>query len=183
MTANPKWPEITAALLEHQTSWDRPDLVAHVFELKRRALMHEVKNEEIFGRKVAHVFTIEFQKRGLPHMHALFFLHSPDKIQTTAQVDRLVSAEFPDPSTDPTLYETVKSCMVHGPCGSRNPFSTCMVNGACRFHYPKSFADSTTMDEHGYPVYRRRCNGHSYTTRGHTFDNRDVVPYNPHLSR
>ena len=84
MTANPNWPEITNALLPHQNSTDRPDLVARVFELKRDYLMKEIDKKKVFGTKVAHVFTIEFQKRGLPHMHALIFLQGADKIRTCA---------------------------------------------------------------------------------------------------
>ena len=114
MTANPKWPEITSALLPHQKPTDRPDLVARVFELKRKALMKEIEKNNVFGMKVAHVSTIEFQKRGLPHMHALLFLQGPDKIRTCAQVDKLVCAEFPDPNDDPALFETVKCCMEIG---------------------------------------------------------------------
>ena len=30
----------------------------------------------IFGRALARIYTIEFQKRGLPHMHLLIFLHA-----------------------------------------------------------------------------------------------------------
>lgn len=56
--------------------------------------MKEIETSKVFGNKVAHVFTIEFQKRGLPHMHALLFLKSPNKIRTCAQVDKLVCAEF-----------------------------------------------------------------------------------------
>ena len=96
MTANPRWPEISSSLLPHQKAIDRPNLVARVFELKRRILMKEIEIKYIFGKKVAHIFTIEFQKRGLPHMHALIFLHVLDKIRTSAQVDNLVSAEFSD---------------------------------------------------------------------------------------
>ena len=121
MTANPNWPEITSALLQHQSVYDRLDLVARVFELKRKVLMKEIETTQLFGKKVAHVFTIEFQKRGLPHMHALLFLHGPDKIQSCAQVDNVVCAEFPDPDDNPILFDTIKSCMVHGPCGARNP--------------------------------------------------------------
>ncbi|KAG5552631.1 hypothetical protein RHGRI_010651 [Rhododendron griersonianum] len=85
MTANPSWPEIIAALLPHQKSIDRPDLIARVFELKRKALMKEIETNKVFGKKVAHVFTIEYQKRGLPHMHELTFLGGPNKIRTCAQ--------------------------------------------------------------------------------------------------
>ena len=103
MTANPNWPEIKEALLPNQKPIDRPDLVARVFELKRRALMKKIKMKKIFGDNVAHVFTVEFQKRGLPHMHALLFLRGLDKIRTCCQVDNMVYAEFSDPD-DPLLF-------------------------------------------------------------------------------
>lgn len=166
MTANPKWPEITKSLLPNQIPTDRPNLVARVFELKRNFLMKEIETNNVFGRKVAHVFTIEFQKRGLPHMHALLFLHGSDKIQTCAQVDRVVCAEFSDCQTDPLLFETIIGCMVHGPCGARNPQAPCMENGVCTKRYPRSFVESTSMDSDGYPVYRRHNTGQKYIVRG-----------------
>ena len=62
MIANPNWPKISDALLPHQKVIDRPDLVARVFELKRNFFIKETKRKNIFGNKVAHVYTIEFQK-------------------------------------------------------------------------------------------------------------------------
>ncbi|XP_028071847.1 uncharacterized protein LOC114274174 [Camellia sinensis] len=181
MTAKPNWPEITLALLPYQKPIDRPDLIAHVFELKRKCLMKEIEENEVFGNKVAHVFTIEFQKQGLRHMHALLFLKGPDKIQTCAQVDKLVCAEFPDPKDDPMLFETIKCCMVHGSCGARNPQAPCMENGRCTKKYPRAFTETTIMDQDGYPIYRRRNNGQVHTVRGQEVDNRDVIPYNAYL--
>ncbi|XP_028073775.1 uncharacterized protein LOC114276182 [Camellia sinensis] len=183
MTANPNWLEITSALLPHQKAIDRPDLIARVFELERKCLMKEIETNKVFGNKVAHVFTIEFQKRGLPHVHALLFLKGPDKIRTCAQVDKLICAELPDPKDDPTLFETVKCYMVHGPCGARNPQAPYMENGRCTKKYPRAFAESTTMDQDGYPIYCRRDSGQVYTVRGHEVDNRDVIPYNAYLSK
>ncbi|XP_058208347.1 uncharacterized protein LOC131321380 [Rhododendron vialii] len=184
MTANPKWPKITSALLPHQTAVDHPDLVARVFELKRKALMKEVEKDKVFGQKIAHVYTIEFQKRGLPHMHVLFFLKGGDKIRTCAQVDQLVCAEFSNSEDDLELFETVKSCMGHGPsCSARNPHASCMENGKYTKRYPRDFVETTTMDENGYPIYCRHNDGQGYIVRGHEVDNRDVVPYNPHLSK
>ncbi|XP_028114888.1 uncharacterized protein LOC114312792 [Camellia sinensis] len=116
-------------------------------------------------------------------MHALLFLKGPDKIRTCAQVDKLVCAEFPDPKDDPTLFETVKCCMVHGPCGARNPQAPCMENGRCTKKYPRAFVESTTMDQDRYPIYRHRNSGQVYTVRGQEVDNRDVVPYNGYLSK
>ncbi|KAL5730296.1 hypothetical protein ACHQM5_003135 [Ranunculus cassubicifolius] len=183
MTANPNWPEIKDELKRHQTSYDRPDLVARVFELKQRELMKQIVEKQIFGEVAAYVFTIEFQKRGLPHMHALIFLKQQYKINTCAQVDKFVSAEFPDPLTQPALFETVKRCMIHGPCGKDiNPFAPCMENGVCTKRYPRIFLDITSMDRDGYPLYRRRDTGIQYEVNGHMVDNRNVVPYNPYLS-
>ncbi|PCH38645.1 hypothetical protein WOLCODRAFT_66802, partial [Wolfiporia cocos MD-104 SS10] len=92
MTANPKWPEIQDALLEldadednpgqprrKQTTVDRPDIVAHVFHLKLQALIKLIK-DGFFGELAGDVYTIEFQKRGLPHVHLLIFLKDPYKI-------------------------------------------------------------------------------------------------------
>ena len=73
MTYNPSWPEITRTLLPNQTSQDRPDLCAHVFRLKMKDLMSLVIYEKVFGTIVAHVGVIEFQKRGLPHTHVVYF--------------------------------------------------------------------------------------------------------------
>ena len=74
MTANPKWEEIAQALLPGQHAHDRPDLVTHMFHLKKEALIAEITKDGIFGRSVAHVYQIEFQKRSLPHIHLLIVL-------------------------------------------------------------------------------------------------------------
>lgn len=74
VTANPRWPEVTAELFPGQTSFDRPDLVARVFELKKADIIDEIYKYGIFGECAAYVYTIEFQKRGLPHMHMFIFL-------------------------------------------------------------------------------------------------------------
>ena len=49
------------------------------------------------GKVVAYVYTIEFQKRGLPHAQILLYLADADKPRTAEDIDRLVSAEIPDP--------------------------------------------------------------------------------------
>ncbi|XP_026458755.1 uncharacterized protein LOC113359313 [Papaver somniferum] len=137
---------------------DRPDLVARVFELKRKALMKEIKEKKVFGTVVAHVYTIEFQKCGLPHMHALIFLKDSEKNRTTDMVDRFVSAEFPDEKNDPILFDTVSKCMVHGPCGERDPDASCMSKGKCTKGYPKKYTDTTTLDESGHKSCKKYIN-------------------------
>ncbi|KAH0614326.1 uncharacterized protein H6S33_006212 [Morchella sextelata] len=197
-TANPKWEEITAELLPGQTAVDRPDLVARVFHLKQQQLLQEIKRKHIFGRYLGSVWTIEYQKRGLPHMHLLIFLHPDDRFLTAERIDEIVCAELPDPATDPTgeLNAIIRSCMVHGPCGEANMRSPCMAskkNGgptACSKRYPKAYQSETVVQEDGYPLYRRRNDGRTFSVvvRGSGFnqeyqmDNRWVVPYNPYLS-
>ncbi len=195
MTANPNWAEIQDNLLpyepddddpnqreKHQTASDRPDIVACVFAQKIKAMLKDIK-DGVFGDVHGYVFTVEFQKRGLPHIHLLIFLKHPHKIRDAAHVDSIVSAQIPDPVAHPMLYETITKCMMHGPCGPEHPTAVCMVNGKCGKHFPKDFCPETRFGEDGYPEYARPEGGRTYTNaKGHTFDNRNVIPYNPFLS-
>ena len=168
MTCNPNWPEIQDQLFwevppgpganhqrRKQRASDRPDIVARVFEAKKNAVLKEIKDGK-FGRVVAIFHTIEFQKRGLPHMHCLIFLHPDDKIHDANQVDNIVSAQLPDKNRNPLLYETITTCMLHGPCGADKPNAPCMVDGRCSKHYPKAFNEYTIYGENGYPQYARK---------------------------
>ena len=187
MTANPQWPEIHEALLKYaggdesqkQKPEDRPDIIARVFEEKKKALLKEIQ-EGLFGEVIGHVHTIEFQKRGLPHIHILVFLAAPHKIHDAVRADRIVSAQFPNPETEPLLYATVTKTMVHGPCGKDYPNTKCMVNGTCSKWYPKEFLNQTQFGEDGYPQYARPDNGRVFVNyAGYTYTNCDVIPYNP----
>ena len=56
---------------------------------------------------VACLFVIEFQKRGLPHAHILLHLAPEDKLRTPADIDSIISAQLPDPESQPRLYAAV----------------------------------------------------------------------------
>ena len=102
------------------------------------------------------VYTVEFQKRGLPHAHVCLFLHKDDKIPSADQIDKYISAEIPDKDEDPDLYKLVSDFMMHGPCGEDEPKQVCMDEGRCTKHFPKKFTQRSSVDAEGYPVYRRR---------------------------
>ena len=176
VTCNPNWPEITRELLAGRTAADCPDLCARVFNMKKQAIIDDVYKNGIFGKAVAYVYTIEFQKRGLPHMHMLIFLQPEDKIQTPEQVDSAVWAHWPDPQSQPLLFETVKRCMIHT-CGDR-----CLENGKCLKGYPKPFQPQTSVNDEGYPLYSRPQDGRTYVVKGTAISNQLVIPYNPWLS-
>ena len=67
MTCNPRWPEIDESRLPSQPAGDRPDFRNRVFQTKHEILMAHLKEDQLFGRTVADVSVIEFQKRGLVH--------------------------------------------------------------------------------------------------------------------
>src|ERR1044072_1930719 len=127
------------------------------------------------------MYTIEFQKRGLPHAHILLWLHSDNKLRTPNMIASVICAELPDPTKYPLLFQAVSNYMVHGPCGQGYPQSPCMKNRQCSKFFPKSFNDSTSFDNDGFPVYRRRKNSICINRKGIDLDNRFVVPYNPSL--
>ena len=64
MTANPAWEEIKRELRWHETTHDRPDLVARVFHIKFQALLKDLVLHGVLGRVIAFTYVIEFQKRG-----------------------------------------------------------------------------------------------------------------------
>ncbi|KAK9689053.1 hypothetical protein RND81_09G031800 [Saponaria officinalis] len=181
-TCNPKWPEIMRFMKRKGLRpEDRPDILCRVFKMKLDNLLKDLKDLHIFGRTRGAVYTIEFQKRGLAHTHILLFLHRDDKFAQAEDVDRVISAEIPDPKHNVDLYEAVKEFMIHGPCGTSNRKSPCMIGSKCSKHFPKRYNERTTVDAEGYPIYRRRDNGITVEKNGVILDNGYVVPYNSRL--
>ncbi|KAL4600853.1 hypothetical protein ACB092_11G229700 [Castanea dentata] len=160
---------------------DRPDVVARVFKIKLDQLLNDLKHGQHFGKVIVVVYIVEYQKRGLPHAHILLFLHHDDKHPTAAEIDKIISAEIPDLNEEHLVYEAVKQYMVHGPCGSINSRAGCMIENKCTKHFPKKICSQTTVDEDGFPIYRRRNNGRFVERNEVKLDNRFIVPYNIEL--
>jgi len=128
------------------------------------------------------MYTIEFQKRGLPHAHILIFLHPSSKYPKPEDIDKIICVEIPDPNKHIELYNLVKSHMIHGPCGLARLSSPCMTkNNKCSKFYPKNFIEQTIVDQEGYPVYKRSSKTHTIVKNGIALDNRHVVPYSRKL--
>ena len=150
-TCNPQWKEIQENLFDNQTPYDRPELVARVFNLKKDELLNDIVTKGVFGRTVANVQVVEFQKRGLPHIHILIILSKEDSFKTVEEYDQIVSAEIPDHFTSPRLYECVMKNMIH--------FHTelCWNDNFCKKYFPKDYCPKTTVEHDGYPMYKRRA--------------------------
>ncbi|KAL5130954.1 hypothetical protein HKD37_12G033934 [Glycine soja] len=159
-TCNLKWPELSRYVqnLAFKPE-DRPDIVAHIFRMKLKQLMKDLKYGQIYGCAKAVVYRIEFQKKGLPHYPILLFLNPNCKHLHPEDIDQIISTEIPYREYNPKLFEIVKEYMVHGPCGSSNRHSPCMIDGRCSKFYPKDFTSYTKVDEDEYPIYSKKDNG------------------------
>ena len=79
--------------------------------LKLRALLKLLRGDSIrstpgiFGMAQACIYTVEYQKRGLPHAHILLILdhgHATYRQFLTADyIDNIIRAELPTPDIDP----------------------------------------------------------------------------------
>ncbi|XP_023771489.1 uncharacterized protein LOC111920145 [Lactuca sativa] len=182
MTCNPNWPEIIENLKPYEEGQNRADLIVRVFHAKVEQLKHELFKNNIFGEICAHTYVIKFQKRGLPHAHFFLILESNCQMHTPEDFDKIVSAEIPSQSANPHLFRMVVQHMIHGPCGSLNPFNVCMKKkGSCKNLYPKDFSSQTIQTDDAYPIYRRRNDGSEVKVRGAILNNKWVVPYNAYL--
>ncbi|GJV01309.1 DNA helicase [Tanacetum coccineum] len=116
------WPEIKRYMAQYPelTPTDRADIVCRVFEQKVKDFLRFLKEVKTFGYVTAVLYTIEFQKRGLPHYHTLLWVDSKNTLKDASQIDEHISAEIPDPVQDPRGYKLVTELMMHGPCGAAN---------------------------------------------------------------
>lgn len=114
-------------------------------------------------------------------------MRDDDKIRNSDDVDKIVCAKVPDPDKQPRLYNTVKSSMIHGPCGKFNGKSPCMESGVCSKGYPREYCNQSVINVEGYPSYRRRNNQRFIDIHRrdgslkYRVNNQWIVPYNPYL--
>ncbi|XP_076053666.1 uncharacterized protein LOC143032670 [Oratosquilla oratoria] len=191
---NPNWIELREAMdktgsFDAQTN-ERPDLVSRVFKLKVDSLMEDLTHKHIFGRVRAHLYSIEWQKRGLPHAHILLWMGQRVSAETVAQ---LISAEIQDKGKEPRLYDVVTKCMIHGPCKGYDESNLCCQGKhtrgqKCGKGFPKTCRKDLLFGNNGYPEYKRRSIGEGgncfqVKIKGEvkTIDNSWVVSYNAYL--
>jgi len=58
------------------------------------------------------MYTVEFQKRGLPHAHILLWLSDSNKLENAKHIDQVISIELPHPDRYPKLSKVVQTYMM-----------------------------------------------------------------------
>lgn len=97
--------------------------------------MDYIIKQKVFDVIRCWMYSIELQKRGLPHAHILFWMF--DKIRPD-HMDSIISAQIPDPETDPELYSVFDN--EHDPWFLRSPKPIIVVHGKRKLH--KAFSPS-----------------------------------------
>jgi Helitron helicase-like domain at N-terminus len=59
---NSQWPEIISQLESNQTAQDHSDIIFRVFKTKLKTLIHDFTKCNVFGKVIAHMHVVEFQK-------------------------------------------------------------------------------------------------------------------------
>ncbi|GBM36651.1 hypothetical protein AVEN_221927-1 [Araneus ventricosus] len=98
-TFNPNCKEMAQNLTNGHSKIDRHDLVSRIFRQMLIKVMNVLVKGQVFGFVKYWFYSIQWQKRGLPHSHILIWLTNtlrPNHID-------IISAEIPNTSTDKNL--------------------------------------------------------------------------------
>ncbi|CAK1590082.1 unnamed protein product [Parnassius mnemosyne] len=80
-----------------QKPTDDHDIIARVFRIKVQKLVALLTKGHAFGESQCFMYSMEWQKRALPHVHLLQELK--EKLRPD-QIDDVISAELSDPEVD-----------------------------------------------------------------------------------
>lgn len=119
-----------------------PVTAMRMFDKRVQALMtHMIMSPaQPVGEVVDFFYRVEFQQRGSPHIHCLFwvkdapeFEDDPDE-EICAFVDQYITCQLPDPIAEPELHRIVTEVQTH----SKNHSKSCKKgNKHCRFGFSK----------------------------------------------
>lgn len=156
--AEHRWNDALATILRHQNDnrnpclldWSEknevlksnPVTVARMFEHRFHVFQTDVifSPAEPIGKVTDYFQRVEFQQRGSPHMHCLYWVENAPKLDIDGEEsvckfdDKCVSCAVPDKSDDPELRDIVLAVQQH----SRKHSQSCRKKGTeCRFNFPR----------------------------------------------
>ena len=163
LTTNTEWPELKEALPEGTSAFEDPITVCRVFKHRLDAFLYNLRNGKYFGGRktewITHV--IEYQERGLPHAHIVCRLENmPENEEDLMEwIDAHISCVRPPEPTEHStadqikLHDIITTKMTHK-CGNY-----CASKRGCKSGFDKTApCERTTLDERGYPRYKRGPN-------------------------
>ena len=157
--ADKRWPEIVEAICEHQgktvpddLDWasyslliqSNPVTACRMFENRVRHFIAKVilSPAQPIGKVVDYFIRTEFQSRGWPHIHCLFWCEgaptfdpkAPNNTDFLEFIDKYISCYIPNEEENPELYEIVSKVQMH----SKSHSTSCRKGGKdCRYGFPK----------------------------------------------
>ncbi|XP_070566454.1 uncharacterized protein [Ptychodera flava] len=157
-SADMRWPEMIDSILEaegdsrtaEELDWsekcavlrNNPVTAARMFDQRFHYFLRHVimSPAEPIGKIEDYFYRVEFQQRGSPHTHCLFWVKDApkvdkdDDVEVTSFVDTYVTCEMPSAENDEELYEIVNSVQKH----SKRHSKSCRKHGTeCRFNFPR----------------------------------------------
>ncbi|KAL1277145.1 hypothetical protein QQF64_023818 [Cirrhinus molitorella] len=156
--AEMRWPEVITTIKAQQgetvnfseLDWSEkceilrsnPVTAMRMFEKRVEALMRDLimSPAQPIGEVIDFYYRVEFQLRGSPHIHCLFWVKDAPEFENDQDqdvcdfIDKYISCKLPDPNQDPKLHRIVSEVQMH----SRNHSKSCRKNRKhCRFGFPK----------------------------------------------
>ncbi|XP_062588390.1 uncharacterized protein LOC134250047 [Saccostrea cucullata] len=168
-----RWNDAVKAILQQQNDNRDPDemewseknevlrcnpvTVARMFEHRFQIFHKEVilSPAKPIGKVIDFFQRVEFQQRGSPHMHCLYWVENAPNIDSDGEeavcdfIDRYVTCSVPADSDDPELRKSVLEVQQH----SKKHSKSCKKKGTeCRFNFPrppsqKTFITSANEEE------------------------------------
>ncbi len=156
--ADMRWPELLNTLLRQQgdtrsideLDWNdkclllrsNPVTVARMFDKRFHFFLKDVimSSAAPIGKVKDYFYRVEFQQRGSPHTHCLFWIEGAPKLSTSIDnevaefVDKYVSCALPSKQSDEELNDIVTSVQQHS---KRHSKSCKKKNTDCRFNFPR----------------------------------------------
>ncbi|XP_064617311.1 uncharacterized protein LOC135481415 [Liolophura sinensis] len=177
--ADMRWPEFIQALVVEEgrdiditdMEWsakcelirENPVMAARMFEHRFQCFLKEflLSPANPVGKIIDYFYRVEFQHRGSPHTHCLFWVENAPKLdhnsdeEVTAFIDKYVTCEMP-PSDDEVLQEIVSSVQKHSSLHSKS----CRKKGTnCRFNFPRPPSKYTFISRpSSSDVHNNDCN-------------------------
>ncbi len=164
--AEMRWPEVITAIKAQQgetvnfdeLDWSEkceilrsnPVTAMRMFEKRVEALLRDLimSPARPIGEVIDFFYRVEFQLRGSPHIHCLFWVKDAPEFEKDQDqdvcdfIDKYISCKLPDPNKDPELHRIVSEVQMH----SRNHSKSCRKNKKhCRFGFPKPPINRTTI--------------------------------------